>query len=183
MYLLKHIRQAHAHRPGFQITCSLSGCQRTFRSFGAYRNHIYDCHTESELTQADYDEETPVDEVEYMDTATMEGPSRKKSSAVWILKVQETYKLTQSTMEKLLGDVTGLVQDLLTDLYDEVKFALKQSNVDDIIIAGLSTLFGNDSPFANPFRGLETKHLQLKFYEDEMNLVVSLCLLAGLRCL
>ena len=43
-YFLKHIRQAHSHRPGFKIVWGLGGCPRTFESFGNYRNHVYGFH-------------------------------------------------------------------------------------------------------------------------------------------
>ena len=39
--LLTHVRLEHADQPNFQIQCYLQGCQRTFKKFTAYRNHIY----------------------------------------------------------------------------------------------------------------------------------------------
>lgn len=35
----------------------------------------------------------------------------------------------------------------------------------DTNIAGLSDLFSTQSAYANPFAGLETQYLQLKFYK------------------
>ena len=54
--LLKHLRQVHAHQPGFEITCYISGCQRKFRNFKVLRNHVYDIHSESVITDT-----TPMD--------------------------------------------------------------------------------------------------------------------------
>jgi len=42
--LLGHIRLMHACDPGFHIQCGLQGCQRTFRNYYTYRNHIYAMH-------------------------------------------------------------------------------------------------------------------------------------------
>ena len=46
--LLKHIRLVHSHRPGFRITCRMSGCLGSFTTFGVFRNHVYDYHNEQE---------------------------------------------------------------------------------------------------------------------------------------
>jgi len=42
--LLAHIRMMHTCDPGFHIQCGLQGCQRTFRNFYTYRNHVYAMH-------------------------------------------------------------------------------------------------------------------------------------------
>lgn len=98
--------------------------------------------------------------------------SRKKQAAIWILKVQETYKLPQSTMELILKDITGFVQDLLVDLFDDVKQVLSNSGIDPAEVEGLSNLFSEDSVYATPFSGLETQYSQLKFYKEVLNFVV-----------
>lgn len=47
--LLAHIRIAHSNDAGFSIQCNLQGCQRTFKRFTTYRNHIYNFHDTSEV--------------------------------------------------------------------------------------------------------------------------------------
>ena len=42
--LLTHIRLVHACDPCFHMQCGLQGCQRTFRNFYTYRNHVYSMH-------------------------------------------------------------------------------------------------------------------------------------------
>ena len=190
-FLLKHIRQVHADRPGFHITCLLSGCQRTFRKFEVYRNHVYGHHTESEaLTTL----ATEAAEHSFTDnlSETMSGGDEsqteslvdedaafcaKRRAATWILKIQETYKLTQSTVDSILGDVTGLFQDLLSNLFEEVKSILTKSDVDLTTIPDVSRLFDSTSFYMHPFQGLETKHLQLKFYKEHFNLLVRVIVL------
>ncbi len=44
---LKHIRIAHADSPNFWIQCDLQNCNRTYRKFTTYRNHIYSYHDTS----------------------------------------------------------------------------------------------------------------------------------------
>ena len=46
---LSHLRLIHASEAGFQITCGLQGCQRTFNNFYTYRNHVYSMHDLSGL--------------------------------------------------------------------------------------------------------------------------------------
>ena len=46
---LSHLRLIHASEAGFQISCGLQGCQRTFNNFHTYRNHVYSMHDLSGL--------------------------------------------------------------------------------------------------------------------------------------
>lgn len=98
--------------------------------------------------------------------------SRKKSAAIWILKVQETLKLTQSTMEQILKDITAFFEESLIELGNEVKAILLEAGIEIAQLPDLAKLFSPDSPYAKPFGGLETQHLQMKFYKEEMDLVV-----------
>ena len=178
-YLLKHTRHVHSHQPGFQVTCGLSGCQRTFRNFSVYRNHVYEFHGELEpiITHL----ASPIlDEPEHMDDSEdilvnqcLSGHQRKRRAATWILKVQEQHKLPQSTMEEILRDVTGLFQDTLSDLQQQVCTRISAAGIDLNQVPGLAELFQDQSEFATPFMGLETQYLQLKFYKENFNFVVS----------
>lgn len=181
-YLLKHIREVHANRPSFHLVCSISGCQKIFHNFSVYRNHVYAYHTEAEsvvLTpSSEHDEASESQNDEAAESPTNEPVAdklfaRKKAAAIWILKVQESYKITQATMDQILDDVTGFFQELLLDLFDDVKSVLADSNIDHSTITGLCELFGSESFYAKPFTGLESKHRQLQFYEKELNFVVS----------
>ena len=107
--------------------------------------------------------------------------ARKKAAATWILKVQETYKLPQSTMELILKDITGFIQDMLIDLYEDVGTILADAGINCTTVAGLSFLFSSDSTFATPFAGLESHHCQMKFYKESMGLVVSTRTLCALN--
>lgn len=177
-YLLQHIRQVHAYLPGFQISCGLSGCQRTFKSFAVYRNHVYGFHGEFEsiIMQST----TGITEDEQMDLSenvstvnSVDNDRRRRAAATWILKVQEQHKIPQSTMEEILKDVSGFVQDLLIDLHQKVNSTLQSACVDPSQVPGLAELFHPESEFAKPFSNLETQHMQLKFYRQNFNLIVS----------
>lgn len=177
-YLLKHIRQGHAHKPGFHIRCNLSGCPRVFRTFEVFRNHVYCFHTDHEHTVTPSCEQLPsddniidTDETPLIDPKDVVSPIQK-AAAIWILKIQEVYKIPQSTMEKILTDVTGFIQDILTDLYDEVISMLTTAGAPLSSLVGLAELFSHSSTYANPFAGLKNQSSQLKIYKKAFNLVV-----------
>ena len=56
---LRHIRLLHFRTPWFtSLKCNLEGCQRTFRKFTVFRNHIYQIHSDSQLLQPPTDTRT-----------------------------------------------------------------------------------------------------------------------------
>ena len=156
-YLLKHIRQVHAHKPGFQVVCGLSGCPRRFGNFEVFCNHVYGFHTDHEMvvsqTQSFSTREEPSEDETPENEHGIEQPSAKIRAATWILKIQETHKLPQSTMESIIIDTTGFIQDLLIDLHDEVESCLTKAGVNFSDVPGLLKLFDPSSSFANPFSG------------------------------
>ena len=170
------------------MICGLSGCPRTFRTFEVYRNHVYDHHTDSENiliheNEENVEESAPMDAEEPMDaddTQPLHGNEipRMKSAAIWILKVQETLGLTQSTMSKIIKDVTGFFQDLLVDLFSDITSVLANAGIANNI-PGLAELFNTRSKYANPFAGLGSPYSQLKFYKEAFNFVVSM---SGFAC-
>ena len=42
--VVRHIGYVHAFEPNFSVTCGLHGCKRQYKSFGAYRVHLYKAH-------------------------------------------------------------------------------------------------------------------------------------------
>ena len=96
------------------------------------------------------------DNSELPDTPVVNTKNSKRSAALWILKVQESYQLPQSTMEKIVSDMTGLFQDLLLDLNDDVKSCLSKAGIGDV--PGLAEKFSLQSSYANPFEGLLSQY-------------------------
>ena len=97
-YLLKHIRQVHVHKQYFRITCHLSGCTRVIHTFEVFRNHVYDFHSDSETMPTtvsstdDVENEFEDDTSGDSPTSSFPPPDRIKAAAMWILKIQETFK-------------------------------------------------------------------------------------------
>ena len=42
--VVRHIGYVHAWEPNFQITCGLDECKMQYRSFMAYKKHLYRAH-------------------------------------------------------------------------------------------------------------------------------------------
>lgn len=130
--ILKHIRLIHADEPHFSVDCTLQGCQRKFRNFHTYRNHIYFFHNnyEGEDITADQreesgDERSNAEDDDAADISTeVETYSRDtpgdfeiaaphnltKAAATWILKVREQHLLPQSTIEGIIKDIDTLYE-------------------------------------------------------------------------
>ena len=43
--VVRHIDSIHSHHPNFHVTCCLDGCVAQFRSFAAYKSHLYRTHS------------------------------------------------------------------------------------------------------------------------------------------
>ena len=54
-YLLKHIRQVHdrVYKPGFDITCHLSGCTKRFQTGGVHYYRTFCCVSRHNLVEVD----------------------------------------------------------------------------------------------------------------------------------
>ena len=194
--LLKHIRLVHSHRAGFRITCCLSGCQRMFRTFGVFRNHVYAYHTDQEAIVLERDEDGEdgsggsggedgssgaggsggaggYSGLGTLDssTSTSDMDCRKRAAMMWILKVQEKFLLPQSTMDMITKDITVFIQDLLLDLGEDVCASLTASGCDPGSVSGL---FHSSSAYANPFVGVESQHMQMKICREVLGIVVSI---------
>ena len=114
-FIMKHIKRVHASQPGFQITCGVDGCQRTFKTMKTYENHKSSVHHKdqhslseevathgdaintSELVLRNTSDVDMGDDPQDGDNAPSEETTRN-DAAVWILKTRECHKLTQKAM-------------------------------------------------------------------------------------
>ena len=48
---LTHLRLIHSNEAGFQITCGIQGCPRTYVNFHTYRNHVYSIHSSDGIVE------------------------------------------------------------------------------------------------------------------------------------
>lgn len=186
--LLRHIGQVHANCESFKITCGVDHCKSTFKSFKRFRAHLKNKHkllgAEDEAVRtgsADTNQPLPDNssemdnqlfEDQQMDTQPDPQFEQLKRRALWILKLKEKRKLTQSALEEILQDVTELCTDLVRELGERVASTLLSAGVKAEEVPGLLELFDEKSECCQPFHHLNTYHRQLSFYRANFNFVV-----------
>ena len=136
--LIRHVRLYHADSRTFSVRCRACGRDKPFKSFYTWRDHMYSYHSESEPQEqpdsmppassssstftnlADIFEDdgshTDIDENDLLDPSqdrprdNMESANLQRAAATFILKIQETHQLPQSTMDTILKEVDSLYQ-------------------------------------------------------------------------
>ena len=194
--VLRHVRLMHFGTPGFTtLKCNLEGCQRSFRKYAVFRNHIYEYHSnkidnipapgvteptnfeypQNSLTEDSDDGSADTDFTSDLPTISQVTPadSMQRAAAIWLLKTQELRRLPQSTTEGIMQDVGSLYDTALSNLHADVLDALRRAGVDSSTIPGLSSVFSSSGPHGNLFSGLETHYKQLQYYKNNFHFVVS----------
>lgn len=172
-YILRHIGNTHRFDPGFSIACGLKSCPATYTNYESFRSHVYRKHRdelflESTVPTPDsHAEETDSSMLDWEDTDAFDGNhghsteqnDLKLHAAKFILKTKEECKLTQTSVDKILSSVKGLWEQAM----DNVRIKLA-----DHITAEIDHCISS-----SPFDGLETQHLQQKYYHEKFCYVVS----------
>ena len=195
--VLRHIGAVHSNESNFNVFCGIEQCPRNFKNYHALRRHIREKHpfmlsrptSSSSLPEVSSaaDQQQPADDSEdaaeqldqqpeisecerqHCEYAADDDDIRKRTEAIHVLKFKEKYKLSQSTVEDIVGDVGEITADVVSRLHKRVAnlLAEKQIAVDDEI----EDLFTDTSLI--PFRDLKTKHRQDQYFQDHLGLVVS----------
>lgn len=189
---VKHISLFHAHQPGFQLTCGIGGCKRTFHNFGTFKNHLSSYHQLEANPTNEVDDgllEQPCDEWNGDDDYNAEGnPSLdsistlQESSALFLLKAKEGQKLTQMALQGVIEGVTALNQARLNIMHSAINQVLMEAGISPPSVPGLKEIFDPNGEFGRPFLGLETQYQQLKFYKTHYQFVVSLVIIVSNSC-
>ena len=97
--------------------------------------------------------------------------TQRRSSAMFVLKLKEKHKLAQTTVDDILADTEELLGRAIERLKQRVSTLLNEAGVDPKEVPNFLETFG-DSEITQTFSGLNTEHLQTKFYRENMGLVV-----------
>jgi len=95
----------------------------------------------------------------------------QEAAARFILKTKESHRLTQTSMNCIIEDMTSFNQIMLSELHYATSEALSAAGVDPQIICSLAPLFRDDGQFGHPFGGLETTYQQIKYFRKHFNFI------------
>ena len=93
------------------------------------------------------------------------------SKALFLLKMKEDRRISQSNVDGLIADFTVLLQEEILSLKKDVMSCIQQGQDLNDSISKINELFSQKSA-ASPFQGLETAYLQRKYFIDHFHLVV-----------
>lgn len=147
----------------------------------------HDCELNNDINYFDeentsriptHDEFSDLESIESLGDNGTEGvssveESNDREAALWILKLKEGRKLTQTTTEEILSDVTELCSSIVLRLKNEVHRVLESADITPSNIPGLDDLFSENSPYAVPFCNLQTQYKQVSYFRSHFNFVVS----------
>ena len=97
--------------------------------------------------------------------------AQKRSAGLFLLKLKECRRLYHVAIDDIVQEWNGLFLHTVQQLNARVCERLASSGVDADSVEGLQDLF-QDLP--SPFEGLETRHLQEKYFRESLGLVVRL---------
>lgn len=181
--VLSHIGAVHSHQSGFSVLCGIDSCPRTYRNYHSFRHHIKqkhpsacndcDSHTESNVTdmQTIGGENGPEDLFgESFGDPLNQSTSKKRTTALFLLKLKEKYQLSQATVNEIVQDIDAMVGNIACDLRLRVTSALEEADVNLALVPDFADAF-NAPTIVQPSAGLHTQHLQNKFYRQHLGLV------------
>ena len=176
--VLRHIGASHRYDPGLSIRCGIRSCPETCTKFESFRSHVYRKHrdvlhldsrdngpSEGGVQEFSAFPEDPVDNdiCSQPNTAEFQPsgvPILQSSAAKFLIKMKEECKLTQVLIDKIVTSVRGL--------WDQAMQGLQQW------LAGLLPGDFDESIFnTSLFDGIETHHLQQKYYREHFQYVLS----------
>ncbi len=91
----------------------------------------------------------------------------RRASALFLLKMKG---ISQVAVDDIVHNCKGLFSQTVDRIQAEVRAKLAESGVDPDTIDGLVSAF---STAIDPFEGIETHHLQEKYFRETLGLIVS----------
>ena len=183
--VIRHIGSVHSHEPRFMITCGIEGCIRKYKSYRRFRDHIFNSHSETvpndthgnideqpqSQDSSNYDADTDVIGNDSTTTAQDDDPPLLHNKAMFILKLKEERRLTQVAIDGLIDDVSTLLEEVLS-LKKDINCCLQlQQNVPEHVGCAINEVFSSRM-IKSPFEGLQSAHLQKKYFINNFHLVV-----------
>lgn len=87
-------------------------------------------------------------------------PSAKRTAALFLLTVQEKYRLSQKAIDFAVGSISTIVDSVCNSIKNSIKSTLEVETVNSCF------------DYEDPFSSLLTDYHQSKFYREEFGLIV-----------
>ena len=182
--VLRHIGVVHARDSNFHVKCGIQGCIRTY-NYSSFKKHIYRLHREhldsvqpdaSEISSQEIDlhpetrqNVTLNDDIDGFEFINNDCYSHTEQAALFVLKAKHVHKVSQVALNDLLSDVSTMISDRVKYVESKVRHNFHGSSLPSAV----SEIFQHPA-IVDPFHGLTTRHLQLKYYRETFGLLVCL---------
>ena len=157
----------------------------------SFKKHLYRKHCEhldmispsTVVTSLPQNPSNPLHDTEYMykeptsscetgvPTSTQQS-CHKKQMTLFFLKLKEVSKVSQTPIDNLLCDFTLIIQQVISQLQNDVSTCLQENGLSFTNINGLLEVF-SDPLKLYPFTQLESKFLQERLYKNNLDILVS----------
>ena len=176
--VIRHIGVVHARDPNFHVVCGIQGCIRTYKNYLSFKKHVYRHHREQidpvhiESEDSSTQEMSIPPEIPYEDDGPdflnhSAGYDHTEQAALFVLKAKHIHKISQSALNDLLFDVSTMISDRAQYVENKVRHHLQGGASS----SGILEAFQHPA-IIDPFRGLTSRYLQLKYYRENFGLLV-----------
>lgn len=179
--VIRHIGVVHARDPNFHVKCGIQGCIRTYKNYSSFKKHVYRHHRDQldpvhpDSSETSIQERSTPPEISCGDDDGLDllnpdnsdaGYDHTEQAALFVLKAKHIHKISQSALNDLLFDVSTMISDRVQYVENKVRPHLQGSSSSSALEA-----FQHPA-VVDPFRGLTTRYLQLKYYRESFGLLV-----------
>ncbi len=177
--LYRHYQARSFQRPRLSIKCLFNPCNRLFKNYRTWQNHLL-AHTKESTTRREDDDDYDDDGGGERDIGNEYNVSDKDAGtltdycAKWILNMSETRKLTRSASVGIVQDVNELVAKVACKLKSQIVACLERTNAPLESIARLNEIFSPSNSIVSPFAGLDTFHSQMAYFKSHFDFIVCL---------
>lgn len=201
--LLKHYHRVHSQDWNFNVVCSIGGCGQTYRNFYGYRSHVRRKHrgiwenagnvtqfvnnqdqghqVQAQLevqNQGQPDHDVPeFENIPDDNDSICSDPDDYQYSfrcASYILRMKETYNLTQKAVNDLIVNTETFVREGIQAVSQKIKDEV--TNLSQVVFDQVKwdDIDSDSSGIANPFQGMKTTTTQRCKFKDMFGFIVSM---------
>lgn len=184
--LLRHIRFVHSCEPNFSVSCGV--CNQTFRKFESFKSHLRrkhngeNNHVPLEILNGDLEQDPTSGDNSDNENDNENGQETGQESledmtrfiALFILKTKEENQLSQQVLNSIMDNTESLVEQSLEAYKNEIVSCLATNGIDILNIDGLNEVLEGPSLFSRAKTPLATEYLQVKYFVEKFNFVVSI---------